>query len=452
MKSRIFVRKNVTLLRLFVRKNVAMRRNILEKLIEWKQKKNRKPLIINGARQVGKTYILREFGENYYQKMAYINCDKNKMIENIFAVDYNIDRILLALSALVHIKIEAENTLIVFDEVQESPMVLNSLKYFCENAPQYHVVVAGSLLGISLHKDMSFPVGKVDMLKMYPMTFDEFLMAIDEQSLVDILRSKDFSLIDSLSLRLINCLRQYYYVGGMPAVVSEFVENKDLAEVRNIQKQILFDYQRDFSKHAPLAEVPRINMVWNSIPAQLAKENKKFVFGAVRKGARASEFEIAIQWLEDAGLIYKVCRVNSPTIPLSFYTEMSVFKLFILDIGLMGAMADVPAESVLVADTMFKEYKGAFTELFVLTQLVPTNLPIYYFAGNDSRVEIDFVVQKGAIVVPVEVKAEENVHSKSLRTFISKHPELKGVRISMKPYINQEWMENRPLYAVGCWL
>ena len=429
-----------------------MKRNVFEKLLEWKQKKNRKPLILDGARQVGKTYILRAFGEECYEKVAYINCDKNELLQKIFEQDYDIQRILLSLSALVHFNIEPENTLIVFDEIQESPVILNSLKYFCEEAPQYHVAVAGSLLGISLHNGMSFPVGKVDMIKMYPMTFDEFLLATGQTSLVEVLKQGDFSVIDALGLRFIDSLRQYYFVGGMPAAVRLFVETKDLVEVRNIQKQILFDYQRDFSKHAPSQKVPRINMVWETIPAQLAKENKKFIFGALKKGARASEFEMAIQWLKDAGLIYQVNRVTAPTMPLKFYAEMSVFKLFILDIGLMGAMVDTPAESILVADTLFKEYKGAFTELFVLTQLMPLQIPIYYFSSNDSRVEIDFIVQHGATITPIEVKAEENVHAKSLRTFINKHPELRGIRLSMKPYQDQEWMENKPLYAVNCWV
>ena len=429
-----------------------MKRNVFEKLLEWKQKKNRKPLILNGARQVGKTYILRAFGEECYEKVAYINCDKNELLQKIFEQDYDIQRILLSLSALVHFNIEPENTLIIFDEIQESPVILNSLKYFCEEAPQYHVAVAGSLLGISLHNGMSFPVGKVDMIKMYPMTFDEFLLATGQTSLVEVLKQGDFSVIDALGLRFIDSLRQYYFVGGMPAAVRLFAETKDLVEVRNIQKQILFDYQRDFSKHAPSQKVPRINMVWETIPAQLAKENKKFIFGALKKGARASEFEMAIQWLKDAGLIYQVNRVTVPTMPLKFYAEMSVFKLFILDIGLMGAMVDTPAESILVADTLFKEYKGAFTELFVLTQLMPLQIPIYYFSSNDSRVEIDFIVQHGATITPIEVKAEENVHAKSLRTFINKHPELRGIRLSMKPYQDQEWMENKPLYAVNCWV
>lgn len=429
-----------------------MKRNVMTRLLEWKQKENRKPLILNGARQVGKTYILRKFGEENYETTAYINCDRNEMVAKIFAQDYDIERIVLSLSALLNIHIEPDNTLIIFDEIQESPVVLNSLKYFCEDAPHYHVAVAGSLLGISLHSGTSFPVGKVDMIKMYPMTFDEFLTAIGEESLCQLLSTGNFSLIDSLSPRFTDCLRQYYYVGGMPAVVQEFSHSKNLQEVRKIQKQILFDYQRDFSKHAPAQEVPRINMVWDSIPAQLAKENKKFIFGALRKGARAADYEMAIQWLIDAGLIYSIHRITAPCMPLKFYAEMSVFKLFILDIGLMGAMTDAPAQSILVTDTLFKEYKGAFTELFVLTQLMPLDLPIYYFSSNDSRVEIDLIVQHESTITPIEVKAEENVHAKSLRTFIDKHPEQKGLRLSMKPYQNQQWMENRPLYAAGQWL
>lgn len=429
-----------------------MKREVTSKLTEWKNKKNRKPLIINGARQVGKTYIVQEFGKKYYKKMVYVNCDKNDAVTKIFSQDYNIDRILLSLSALSHTSITPEDTLIFFDEIQENPDVLNSLKYFCENAPQYHVVVAGSLLGISLHGGTSFPVGKVDMIKMYPMSFVEFLLAIGEAPLVDVLHSKEYSIIDSLSTRYTDCLRQYYYVGGMPAAVKEFADSKDLNAVRQIQKQILFDYQRDFSKHAPLQEVPRINMVWNSIPSQLAKENKKFIFGALKTGGRASEFEIAIQWLKDAGLIYQINRVSLPQLPLKFYEEMSVFKLFVLDVGLMGAMVDAAPESILVEDTLFREYKGAFTELYVLTQLIADDIPIYYFSSNSSRVEIDLIVQHSTTVTPIEIKAEENVHAKSLKTFIGKHPNLIGLRLSMKPYKDQQWMVNKPLYAPNTWI
>lgn len=426
-----------------------MRRNIFSQLIKWKNGTNRKPLILNGARQVGKTYILKEFGRTQYKNTAYVNCDNNDTIEKIFSQGYDVRRIILSLSAVTHIRIEPHNTLIILDEIQESPLALNSLKYFYENAPEYHIAVAGSLLGISLHSGTSFPVGKVDMLKMYPMTFDEFLPAIGEPQLLQILKSCDYELMNSFSSKLTDCLRQYYFTGGMPAVVKEYAANHDINETRAIQKQILFDYRRDFSKHAPSSQIPRINQVWDSIPSQLAKDNKKFIYGAVKKGGRASEFELAIQWLIDAGLVYRVNRITSPSIPLKFYEDISAFKLFTLDVGLMGAMVDTPPENVLIGDSQFREYKGAFTELFVLTQMITHNLPIYYFSANDSRVEIDFIVQKGAIVIPVEVKAEVNVKSKSLHMYIDKHPQLKGLRLSMQPYQDQGWMENKPLYMVN---
>ena len=423
--------------------------NILSQLIKWKNGTNRKPLILNGARQVGKTYILKEFGRTQYKNTAYVNCDNNDTIEKIFSQGYDVRRIILSLSAVTHIRIEPHNTLIILDEIQESPLALNSLKYFYENAPEYHIAVAGSLLGISLHSGTSFPVGKIDMLKMYPMTFDEFLPAIGEPQLLQILKSCDYELMNSFSSKLTDCLRQYYFTGGMPAVVKEYAANHDINETRAIQKQILFDYRRDFSKHAPSSQIPRINQVWDSIPSQLAKDNKKFIYGAVKKGGRASEFELAIQWLIDAGLVYRVNRITSPSISLKFYEDISAFKLFTLDVGLMGAMVDTPPENVLIGDSQFREYKGAFTELFVLTQMITHNLPIYYFSANDSRVEIDFIVQKGAIVIPVEVKAEVNVKSKSLHMYIDKHPQLKGLRLSMQPYQDQGWMENKPLYMVN---
>lgn len=426
-----------------------MKRNILTDLIKWKESHSRKPLILNGARQVGKTYILQEFGRLCYNNVAYFNCDRNKTLNNIFEQDYDTSRIVRSLSALTGFHIEQGKTLIIFDEIQENPIILNSMKYFCENAPDYHIAVAGSLLGISLHDNVSFPVGKVDMLKMYPMTFDEFLLAIGKDKYVELLRSGDKEIIDTLSIQLIDCLRQYYYVGGMPAVVQEYATSGNLQTVRTIQKQILFDYRRDFSKHAPILEVPRINVVWDSIPAQLAKENRKFIYGIIKKGARASEFEKAIQWLIDAGLVYRVNRATAPIMPLKFYEDLSAFKLFILDIGLMGAMTDTPAEAIIIGDNIFREYKGAFTELFVYTQLVQFNIPIYYYSSNDSRVEIDFLAQIGTKIIPIEVKAEVNVKSKSLRTYIDKHTKLKGLRLSMQPYSDQGWMENIPLYDVN---
>ena len=429
-----------------------MERNVIEQLKKWKQNPNRKPLLLNGARQVGKTYILQKFGQEEYEKVAYLNLDHNGEVSRVFEQDYDIPRILRSLSALLHIHIEPHNTLIIFDEIQESPAVLNSLKYFCENAPVYHVAVAGSLLGVSLHSGTSFPVGKVDMIKMYPMTFDEFLLAIGEHSLVDLLRADDRDAINSLAVHFMDCLRQYYFTGGMPAAVKEYSTSHNLQRVREVQKQILFDYSRDFSKHAPLHQVPRINLVWENIPSQLAKENKKFIYGALKKGGRANEFELAIQWLMDAGLVYRIYRASTPSVPLKFYADISAFKLFLLDVGLMGAMTDTPIENILVGDKAFTEYKGAFTELYALTQMIPFGIPIYYYSANDSRIEIDFLVQSGSHIIPVEVKAEENVHSKSLRTYIEKHPDLRGLRLSMLPFKSQSWMDNKPLYAPLCWL
>jgi predicted AAA+ superfamily ATPase len=325
---------------------------------------------------------------------------------------------------------------------------LTALKYFCEDAPEYHIAVAGSLLGIMLHKGISFPVGKVDMLQLYPMNFEEFLLAMGKEQLVQVLRSGDWKLIDALSSMYIDFLRQYYYVGGMPAVVKAYSGNAGLIQVRNIQKQILFDYSHDFSKHPDGREVARINLVWNNIPRQLAKENKKFQYSEIKKGGRASEFELAIQWLMDMGLVYKVHRVTEPHLPLRFYSEENVFKLFMLDVGLLGAMMDVKATDIMVDNNIFVEYKGAFTEEFVLSQFVSKGIQMYYYSTNDSRVEIDFITQDSGRICPIEVKAEENVRSKSLRTFIEKHPDLKGIRFSMKPHIDQGWMENVPLYAL----
>ena len=424
-----------------------MKRNLYSKLLDWKNNKDRKPLILNGARQVGKTYLLRQFGENEYKKIAFFSLDRNSMAKSVFERGGTVENILLSLSAISEVDITPNDTLIVLDEVQDCPKALEALKYFCEEAVSYHVVVAGSLLGLSLHDGISYPVGKVDEIRLYPMTFLEFLDALGKDRLVEALKSGNWGVINLLGEECERLLRQYYYVGGMPAAVLAFVEKKGLQTVREIQKQIVRDYRRDFSKHAPAREVPRINMVWDSIPAQLAKENKKFVYGAVKKSSRASDFELAIQWLIDAGLAYKVKRANSPQMPLKFYEDMNAFKLFMLDVGLMGAMSDTTAEAMLVDNRVFSEYKGAFTELYVFTQLQTLGIPIYYHSVDNSTIEIDFIVQLANRIVPIEVKAENNVKAKSMRVFISKHPELQGIRFSMLPYQKQDWMTNIPLYA-----
>ena len=424
-----------------------MYRYIYEKLLEWKQKKSRKPLILNGARQVGKTYILRKFGENEYPKLAYFSLDRNEKVREVFEKGRSTADMLLALSAISNVDITPGDTLVVFDEIQDCQKALEALKFFCEDAPDVHIIVAGSLLGLSLHEGVSYPVGKVEELRMYPMTFHEFLRALGNTKLVEVLEERNWDVVNMLQSEYISQLRQYYYVGGMPSVVKAYVERKSLKEVRSIQRQILQDYRRDFSKHAPAREVSRINLVWDSIPAQLAKENKKFIYGAVKKSGRASEFELAIQWLVDAGLVYKVQRINTPRLPFKFYEDFNAFKLYMLDVGLMGAMAETSAESMLVGNDVFSEYKGAFTELYVYTQLKTLALPLYYHSVDNSSIEIDFLTAWHDQVVPIEVKAEVNVKAKSLRTFVGNHPEMKAIRFSVLPYDRQDWMTNVPLYA-----
>lgn len=428
-----------------------MKRDIYNQLLNWKNKIQRKPLILNGARQVGKTYILKQFGQNEYKKFAFFSLDRDQKVIEVFEKGGNVSDILLALSAISEVDITSGDTLVVLDEIQNCPKALEALKYICEDAPDVHVIVAGSLLGLSLHHGVSYPVGKVEELRLYPMTFIEFLNAMGKSRLADIITTKNWDVMTLIEAEYISLLRQYYYVGGMPAAVLAHVEHRGLKEIREIQQQIITDYRRDFSKHAPEREVPRINMVWDSIPAQLAKENKKFVYGAVKKSARAADFEMAIQWLIDAGLAYKMPRVNSAKMPLKFYEDANAFKLFMLDVGLMGAMAETSAQSMLVGNDIFSEYKGAFTELYVYTQLKTLSLSLYYHSVDNSTIEIDFLTQWRDKVVPIEVKAEVNVKSKSLHTFINANPELKGIRYSMLPYKEQEWMTNIPLYACLAW-
>lgn len=424
-----------------------MKRLLYKELLNWKEGKDRKPLILNGARQVGKTWLLQSFGGTEYKKMAYISCEKVSGLESVFA-DFDTGRIVRTLSAISHVDITPYDTLVIIDEVQEYPRALTALKYFCEDAPEYNIAVAGSLLGVTLHRGVSFPVGKVDILQLYPMTFSEFVEAVDGEQSAGILRSGDWPLISSLHPHFVELLRQYYFVGGMPGAVSSYCLGAGPAAVSKTHQRILQGYADDFSKHADNKEVPRIKMIWEGIPRSLAKENKKFLYKDIQTGGRASQFELALQWLMDTGLAYKVNRITEPRMPLKFYEEPSVFKLFMLDVGLLGQQMLVPAENVLVGDNIFSEYKGAFTEQYVFSQMASMDIPIHYFSSNDSRVEVDFVVQIGCDIIPIEAKSEENVRSKSLKTYVEKYPGLKGVRFSMKPYIDQGWMENIPLYAV----
>lgn len=425
-----------------------MERSIYSSLKKWKESPTRKPLILQGARQVGKTYILKEFGAREYSEVVYINCDDNNDMQNMF-VDYDVDRIIRSMSAISGVSIKPSTTLLILDEIQEVERGLASLKYFCEKAPEYHVAVAGSLLGITLHEGTSFPVGKVDMLYMYPMDFEEFLLAMGKEQLVELLRNNSWAALTPLRGMLTELLRQYYFVGGMPEAVKTYVERGDIWEVRSIHSKIIDAYRNDMSKHAPKQQVQRIDMVWNSIPSQLARDNKKFIYGALRKGARANDFEIAIQWLVDSGLVHKVHRISKPVVPLKFYEDMASFKLFLLDCGLLGALSETPPEQILIGDNVFEEYKGAFTENYVLQQL--KSLPrtfVYYYSNDNSTLEIDFVVQHDAHIIPIEVKAEENLRAKSLRQFVTDNSGLHGVRFSMSDYREQDWLTNVPLWAV----
>lgn len=426
-----------------------MYRVALEALHKWKNSKYRKPLIIEGARQVGKTWLMKEFGRTVYQDMVYINFDANSSMAELFAVDLNTDRLLMGLELYAGRKIHPEQTLLIFDEVQEVPKALSSLKYFYENAPEYHIICAGSLLGLALHGGTSFPVGKVDFLKLYPLSFREFLMATGKERFAQLLDSMDFSMITPFKQTYIDALKQYYYVGGMPEAVGHFSENWDFNEVREIQKRILSAYEQDFSKHAPNEIVPRIRMVWNSIPSQLAKENKKFIYGLVREGGRAKDYEAAIMWLSDCGLIHKVSRVNTPNLPLKAYEDLKAFKLFVVDVGLLGCMTGLRQRTLLDGNDMFVEFKGALTEQYVIQQLKTLpQLNTYYYTNDRGSCEIDFLVDNGETVVPIEVKAEENLQAKSLRTYRDKFQPDICVRTSMSDYRRETWLVNLPLYAM----
>ena len=426
-----------------------MERKAYNQLLAWKNNPHHKPLILNGARQVGKTWLLKHFGEKEYRNVAYVNCDRSPQMEMILREGFDMSRIIRNISAMTNVDIRPHETLIILDEIQSIPKGLSSLKYFCEDAPDYDLAVAGSLLGLQLHRGESFPVGKVDMLKLYPMTFGEFLLAKGEKVKKEALDNKEYETMSAVSPLYVELLRQYYFTGGMPAAVSAFIEGQPLHTVRQIQKDILNDYIRDFSKHAPGNEVPRINLVWNSIPSQLGKENRKFIYGMLKKGARAKEFELAIQWLVDCGLVYKIPRTAKVAMPVRFYEDFSAFKLYLLDVGLFGAMVNAPAHEILIGSNIFSEYKGTFTELYVLQQMVTVrDLDIYYYSTDDSRTEIDFIVQHEGKVTPVEVKAEENLRAKSLRQVVTNNPSLHGLRFSMSDYRQEDWLDNVPLYGV----
>lgn len=426
-----------------------MYRFTIEKLYKWKESKHRKPLIIEGARQVGKTWLMKEFGKTAYKDCVYINFDSNSVMAELFASDLNVSRIITGIELYAGKKIDPEETLLIFDEVQEVPKALSSLKYFYEDAPQYQIICAGSLLGIALHGGTSFPVGKVDFMSLYPLSFKEFVYATLGERYAQLLDAKDFELITPFKQVYINALKQYYFVGGMPEAVQSFVDDNDFNEVRSIQKRILTAYEQDFSKHAPADIVPKIRMVWNSIPSQLAKENKKFVYGLVREGARAKDYEAAIMWLCDCGLIYKVGRVNSGAIPLKAYEDLKAFKLFVLDVGLLGCMTGINQSVLLNGNELFVEFKGALTEQYVCQQFKTLpDIGIYYYNNDRNTCEVDFVIDVGDKAIPVEVKAEENLKAKSLKSYRDRFSPEISVRTSMADYRQDDRFINLPLYMI----
>ena len=426
-----------------------MERQAMQYLNNWKDKKNRKPIIIKGARQVGKTWLMREFGKSNFKQTAYVNFESSSFLKNLFVENFDIKRIISAIEIETGLTINARDTLIILDEIQEADGGITALKYFYENAPDYYIVAAGSLLGISLHKHTSFPVGKVDFIDLYPLNFEEFLLARGEQQLLTLISTKDWELVKQFKLKYINLLRQYYYVGGMPEAVLYFSETEDYHEVRQIQNRILTSYEQDFSKHAPTEIVPRIRMLWNAIPAQLAKENRKFIYSAVKKGSRAKDFELALSWLSDCGLVHKVNRISKPGIPLKAYEDFNAFKLFTVDVGLLAAMGNISAKTLLNGNVIFEEFKGALTEQYVLQQLkTMEEMSIYYWSSEKSSGEIDFILQHRGSIFPVEVKAEENLQAKSLKAFYQKYPNTIAVRTSMSDYRKEDWITNIPLYSI----
>lgn len=430
----------------------TMRRSAYRSLVDWKQKPARKPLIIQGARQVGKTWLMREFGKNEFATTAYFNFETSKTLHAIFKSGLDTEKIIASLSILAGFTIKPSGTLIILDEIQSCPEAIASLKYFQENSPAYHILAAGSLLGIAIHAGVSFPVGKVDFLTVYPLDFPEFLDAMGQSLLLQALESGDQTLIENFHDQWVELLKQYYFVGGMPEVVSTFITNNNYHQAREIQDSILTAYENDFSKHAPIAQLPRIRLIWHSIVGQLAKENSKFIYSVLRKGSRAKEFELAIEWLKDAGLIHKVTRVSKPGLPVNAYADWSDFKIYLNDVGLMCALGDLNAEIILRGHDLFREFKGTVSEQFVLQQLVSQGFQPYYWAPENAEAEVDFLIQKNNEVVPIEVKSAENIRSRSLRSYYDRYKPEQCIRTSLAGFQKQEWMQNIPLYFFHQWL
>jgi uncharacterized protein len=454
-----YVRKNVNKTHYFVviyvnlkyncTRGDEMYREAMNDLIKWKNKKNKKPLVIRGARQVGKTWLMKRFGETLYEKTVYISFDNNQQMKELFDKDMQTDRIIIGLELYAGHKINPENTLLIFDEIQEVPKALTALKYFNENASQYQIICAGSLLGVALHQGTSFPVGKVEFMDLYPLSFAEFMRALDKAQFVELISQSHFDMAKTFRQEYVDLLKYYYYIGGMPEVVSNFTENMDFNEAREIQERILIAYEQDFSKHAPNDVVPRIRMLWNSIPSQLTKENKKFIYGLIKEGARAKDYEMAMLWLIDCGLVHKVQRVKAPNLPLKAYEDLKAFKLFMLDVGLLSCMVRLNSSVLLNGNDLFKEFKGALTEQYVLQQFMTIkHLDTYYWTNDRGSAEIDFLVDTGDKIIPVEVKAETNLKAKSLKCYYDKFTPSISVRTAMLDYKKDDWLINIPLWAI----
>lgn len=428
-----------------------VRRTLMEQLVAWKESPRRKPLTLNGARQVGKTWLLKEFGRLHFENVAYVSLDSDSLARSYFDSGLDVARIIESLSLELDMDIQPGKTLVILDEVQACPKAITSLKYFCEDAPEYAVAAAGSLLGISATEGTGFPVGKVNMLDLHPLTFTEFLDATGNERFRKLVESGDAEMMGAFSGKLTELLKRYYVVGGMPEAVSAYAAEQDVRAARAVQQEILDGYVRDFAKRIPPRLLARAMLAWESIPGHLSQENKKFIFGQVRKGARAADFEESLAWLEQAGLICKVRRASKPHVPLSSYCNMNAFKVFMLDVGLLGSMSGLEPRDVIAGNKVFTEFKGALTEQYVCQQLVSEcGLAPYYWSAENSTGEIDFLVQDGSEIFAIEVKAEENLRAKSLRAFKDAHPEANAVRFSLSDYREQDWMRNVPLYAIAC--
>jgi len=434
-----------------------MKRSITNRLILWKDDENRKPLLLSGVRQCGKTYVLKEFGENCFQDYAYLNFESDDRLKAVFDYDFNVERILKELSFICSKRIEPGKTLLILDEIQECPRAITSLKYFCENMRDLHIICAGSLLGVALaRKNISFPVGKVNRMKMYPMSFKEFLWACGADQVAGILEDwpTDRPIPEVYSVQLSKLLKEYYSVGGMPEAVAEWTASHDMQKVEAIQDEILLGYSDDFAKHAPLDQVEKIRWIWNSVPKQLAKENNKFVFSHVKEGKRAAELEDALQWLRDAGLVIQLELVEKPEIPLASMADSTYFKVYLSDVGLLRRMSGLSARTIMEEDPLFIRFKGALAENYAVNELTSSGEAIYFWRSGNTA-EVDIVMESDGLIIPIEVKSADNTQAKSYRQFCKRYTPSIGFRLSMKNIGENECEGTRtislPLWMLWNW-